>query len=895
MQDDRPSPEEMLARARREAEKAHRGRLKIFFGAVPGVGKTYAMLEAAQARRRAGTDVVVGWIETHGRRDTAALCEGIERIPARSVSYRGVELREFDLDAALARHPSLILVDELAHENAPGSRHARRWQDVAELLDEGIDVWTTLNVQHVESLKDLVAGITGVDVRETVPDSLIDRADEIELVDLSPDDLLARLAQGKVYVPTQAERASSNFFKKGNLIALRELALRRTAERVGAQGSEWKVEQGIRQPWRTSDRLLVAIDHGPDSADLVRAGRRMASRLRAPWIVLAVEDPGFEHRPEEDRERLSEHLAMAQRLGAETLVVRGDDAAAEILEVARERSVARILVGKPRSPRWWRVIRGSVVDDLVRDSGRIEVLVTSGDAEDARTDRPSLAPRPVRAAEYLWIPVPILVTTAVCWITRDYFTIADQAMIYLFGVLVAASRLSRVPSLVTAVLSIAAFDFFFVPPFFTFTVSDARYAVTFFVMLVVGVSVSRRTVRLREQSDGARERERRTAALFELGRDFTGEDEPVAIADVAVRHVRNLFDCDAVVFTGAADGLKRLAGDATGELSSPREQGVARWVYEHGLPAGFGTDTLPGSKALFLPLTGSRGTVGVLGVALATRESELSPSLRQILETFAAQTALALERVVLGEEASRARLAAETERLRSTLLSSVSHDLRTPLASITGSAQVLLDDDGRLSPTARRELLETVHEEGERLGRLVGNLLDLTRIESGAIEVNKEWCPVDEVVHAAVGHVAKELAGRDVSIDLPHDVLQVPMDPVLIEQVLVNLLENATKYSPAGSPVDVRARAVAGAVEIEVADRGRGVPAGEERRVFEKFYRVADAGSAKGAGLGLAVAHAIVTAHGGSIEVESRAGGGATFRFRLPIVGEPPVGDVEDR
>lgn len=897
MVEDRPSPEEMLERASHEAEKARRGRLKIFFGAVPGVGKTYAMLEAAQARRKLGTDVVIGWVETHGRKDTGALCADIERLEPLVVNYRGVEIKEFDLDAALARHPVLILVDELAHTNAPGSRHARRWQDIVELLEEGIEVWTTLNVQHVESLHDIVSGITGVDVRETVPDSFIDRADEIELIDLPPDDLLQRLSEGKVYIPSQAERATSSFFKKGNLIALRELALRRTAERVDAQGSEWKREHGIEEPWSTGERLLVAIDHTQQSADLVRAGRRMAARLRAPWICLSVEDSTFTRLPEIERERMSEHIAMAQRLGAQTLVVRAENVAEEILDVARERNASRILVGKPSTPRWLRVLRGSVVDDLVRGSGGVEVLVTAGDPADKSSVRPAPPTRPIRANEYAWIPVPILACTAVCIATRDVFSLADQAMIYLFGVLVAASRLSRVPSLATAVLSIAAFDFFFVPPFYTFSFDDMRYGVTFFVMLVVAVSVSRRTVRMREQADAARERERRTAALFEMSRGFSAEDEPVPIAEAAVKHVRAIFDCDAAIYTGDASpsGIVRLAGDSSGLLSSARESAVALWVFVHGRSAGFGTDTLPGSQALFLPLAGARGTIGVLGVALGTRAVDVTPSQQQILETFAAQTAVALERVVLSDEASRARLAVETERMRSSLLSSVSHDLRTPLASITGSAQVLLADGDPLTPAARRELLETVREEGDRLSRLVGNLLDLTRFESGAIEVCKEWCPVDEIVHSAVGRLSKLLEGRAVNVVVPTDVLLVPVDPVLLEQALINLIENATKYSAPESPIEISVASIGRDVQFQVSDRGRGIPHGEEQRIFEKFYRIGDGGASKGAGLGLAVAHAIVSAHKGSIEAENRVGGGANFRFRIPIEGTPPTSSELER
>ncbi|MBK7874911.1 MAG: sensor histidine kinase KdpD [Planctomycetes bacterium] len=894
MREQRPSPEEMLARAEREERKQRHGRLRVFFGAAPGVGKTYAMLEAAQQARRQGTDVVIGWVETHGRAETARLAEGLERIPPRNVEHRGVALAEFDLDVALARHPTLILVDELAHTNAPGSRHARRWQDVHELLEAGIDVYTTLNVQHVESLNDVVASITGVAVRETVPDSILDRADEIELVDLSPDDLLARLAAGKVYVPQRAELAAANFFRKGNLIALRELALRRTAERVDAQASEWKREQGISATWRTAERVLIAIDASPQSADLIRAGKRIAASLHAPWIVLTVEDSDFEGLAEADRERLSAHLALAQRLGAETLVVRGESVPGEVLAVARAREVTRILVGKPGHSRWRDLLRGSLVDALVRGSEGADVLVTSGEAQDEPVRVQPRVARTAHAREWMIGLVAVASCTGVCFLTRGVLTLADQAMLYLLGVLVASSRVSRVPALVVAVVSIAAFDFCFVPPYFTFAVSDRTYIVTFLVMLLVAISVSRRTVLLREQADDARERERRTAALFTLGQELGAVEDARDVAHAVVRQVRTLFGGDAAMFLPDATLEKpRLAphGGESPAWATEREEAVARWTFEHGRPAGRGTDTLPGSQALHLPLAGSSGVLGTLGVLPPNAERELTPSERQMLETLVTQTAQALERIALREEAARARLAAETERTRSALLSAVSHDVRTPLASITGSAQVLLDGEGRVAGSERRALLESIRDEGNRLSLLVSNLLDITRLESGAIALRCEWCPVDEVVDSALGRFETRRGDRELLRDVPKDVLQAWMDPMLAEQALVNLLDNAFKYSAPGAPVEVTVRDAGRGVEFLVRDRGRGIPPGEEARVFESFYRCAEEARTEGAGLGLAVVRAIAHAHGGSVAATNRPGGGAEFSFLLPrpSAGEPPA------
>ena len=882
MDKQRPTPEEMLARAEREAERARRGRLKVFFGAMPGVGKTYAMLEAAHSRARQGTDVVVGWLETHGRADTAALLEGFERLPPQKRAYKGVELQEFDLDGALARHPTLLLLDELAHTNAPGSRHARRWQEVPELLEAGIEVWTTLNVQHVESLNDVVAQITGVTVRETVPDSLIDAADEIEVVDLPPDELLQRLAEGKVYLPTQAAAARENFFQKGNLIALRELVLRRAAERVEAQGDEWKREHGIDETWRTQERLLVAFDHTERSADLIRAARRMAAALHAPWVALTVEDPRIAGLPDEDRERLSESIALAQRLGADTLVLRGGDVAAQVLAVAQERSITRVIVGRPRQS-WRRFLRTSPAEEIVRRAGEIDVLVTFGEPARMRGARRPLPTSRIAPTEWFWPFVAIAVATAICWITREVFTLADQAMLYLLAVLVASSRMSRWPAMLTALGSIAALDFFFVPPVMTFAVTSPKYVVTFGVMLLVAIAVSRRTVRMREQAEEARERDRRRAALFTMSRDFGRAEGRADVAAIAVRHVRALFMREALVLLSTPDGqLEPIAGEAQGRSASERDLAVAQWVASHGQPAGRGTDTLPASAALFLPLVGTQQIFGALGVFSNDDDSELTPSQRQLLEAFAAQIALALERVVLGEEAEGARLAAEAERTRSTLLSAVSHDLRTPLASIGGAAQVLLDREHPVGEGARRELLETVQEESERLTRLVGNLLDLTRLEAQTFVPVREWVPAEEVLDSALSRVRPRLGGRKITLGVSKEVLEVHGDPVLLEQALINLLENAAKHTPAGSPIELAARMEQDEVVFEVADRGSGLAPGDERRVFEKYYRGIEGRGVHGFGLGLAVVQAIARVHNGSAKAERRPAGGATFSFAIP-------------
>jgi two-component system sensor histidine kinase KdpD len=886
----RPDPDELLARVKDEETRQARGKLKIFFGAAAGVGKTYAMLEAAREQRAQGVDVVVGWVETHGRADTLALLGDLEILPRRPIPYRDTTLQEFDLDAALARRPALILVDELAHTNAPGSRHAKRWQDVLELLDVGINVYTAMNVQHVESLNDVVARITGVVMRETVPDSIFDHTDEVELIDLPPDDLLQRLRDGKVYIPDQAREAIENFFRKGNLIALRELALRVTAQHVDAEMRHYMRDHAIRQTWPVRERLLVCIGASPSSPRLVRAAKRMAEGLGAEWIVAYVETPAQTRLSQDARDRVAQTMRLAEQLGAETHTLTGPRMSDEILAFARTRNVSKIVVGKPERPLWKRIAMGSIVDTLVQGSGEIDVYVISGDRDDSRPLPPRPWPRQTEWGPYGAALSAVAISTAIAWGMFPYFALSNLIMVYLLGVIVVATRYGRGPSLLASVLSVAAFDFFFVPPYFTFAVSDTQYVITFAVMLVVGLVISNLAVRIREQAEAARERERRMAALYAMSRELASTRGVGQLLEVAVRHIAEVFRTQVVVLLPDPDG--RLAPNEGAGAQFPMdasELAVSQWVHERGQIAGQGTDTLPGASGLYVPLTGSRGTVGVLGLRPQDPRPLQAPEQLHQLETFASQTALAIERARLAEEAERAQVRAETERLRNSLLSSVSHDLRTPLASITGAASTLLDNDGRLDAGTRRDLLEALHEEADRLNRLVQNLLEMTRLESGALQLHTEWHSVEEVVGAALGHFGKALARRGVTTRVPADLPLVPMDDVLIEQVLINLIDNALKYTPAASPIDVSAQDIGGAVLIEVADHGPGLPPGEEHQIFEKFHRTDAAPTVRGAGLGLAICQGIVLAHGGRIWAENRPGGGATLRFTLPVKEAPPI------
>jgi len=894
----RPDPDALLARVKEEEARQRRGKLKVFFGAAAGVGKTYAMLEAAREQRDDGIVVVVGYVETHGRVETEALLERLEILPPRVVEYRGAMLREFDLDVALARHPPLILVDELAHTNAPGSRHAKRWQDVLELLDAGIDVSTTMNVQHVESLNDVVARITGIVVRETVPDSVLEQAAEVELIDLPPDELLQRFKDGKVYVPEQAQEAVQNFFRKGNLIALRELALRRTAERVDAQMRAYMRDHSIGQVWPTAERLLVCVGPSPSSPRLVRAAKRMADQLNAEWIAAYVQTPAHLHLSPEVQARAVNTLRLAEQLGATTVTLTGSRMSEEILAYARSRNVSRVIIGKPTRGLWKRIVLGSIVDALVEGSGDIDVYVISAEREDAST------PAPVRARggtldwwAYGQAVGIVGVATAVAWAMVPFLELSNLVMAYLLAIVVVARRHGRGPSLLAALLSVALFDFCFVPPYFTFAVSDVRYLFTFAVMLTVALAISGLTVRIRAQADAARDREQRTAALYAMSRELAGTRGVDGLVAVVTRHIGEVFRSRVVVLLPDASGhLGPAPGVPPAFPIDANEQAVGQWVYEHRQPAGLGTSTLPGAAALYLPLVGSRGPVGTLGILPASRQAIDTPEQRHQLETFANQTALALERAQLADEAEAARVRVETEQLRNSLLSSVSHDLRTPLATITGAASTLLDGGDRVDAVTRRELLESIHEEAERLNRLVQNLLEMTRLASGALSLRREWHPLEEVVGAALGRLGKRLADRKVITRIPDDLPLVQIDDVLIEQVLINLLDNAVKHTRPGTPIMIVATASGDTVRVEVTDRGPGLPPGTEHDVFEKFWRGPGAGG-RGAGLGLAISKAIVQAHGGRIWAQNVPEGGAAFFFSLPNPEKPPalVPEEKDR
>ncbi len=894
MEERRPDPDILLEEMRRESERGREGRLKIFFGAAPGVGKTYAMLEAARQKLAEGVDVLAGIVETHGRRETDALLSGLEILPRRNIEYRGTVLKEFDIDAALARKPSIILVDELAHTNAEGSRHKKRWQDIYELLGAGITVYTTMNVQHLESLNDVIAQITGVNVRETVPDFLLDRADEIELIDLPPDDLLQRLAEGKVYVAELAAQARNNFFRKGNLLALRELALRRTAEQVDEQMQTYRRGKGVKAVWPAAERILVCVGPSPFAVRLIRAAKRMAAGLRADWIAVNVEAPGKIQPTERDMKGLAENMRLAESLGAETVRLSGHKASEEILNYARSRNVTKIIVGKPTHPRWKDKIFGSLLDEIVRGSGELDVYVITGDkAESVPKQIARVQKNKAPLRDWIISIATVAGCTGAASLLLRHFELVDIAMFYLIGVIFTASRTNRGPALLASLLSVAAFDFFFIPPYYTFVVHQRSYYVTFIVMFIVASVISTLTLRIREQANVARLRERRTAALYSLSRELMRERGIEKMSAVAVKHINDVFSCEAVVLVPDQwDKLKCAANCASAFTSDQKEMSVAQWCFDHGQKAGLGTDTLSGSIAFYLPLVSTSKTVGVLGIVPAASDGFDDREQVHALESFAAQTAMAIERAILSEEAQQAILRAETEALRNTLLSSVSHDLRTPLAAITGAASTILEKNSTLDSADKHELILTIFEEAEHLNQIIRNVLDMTRLESGAIRVKKEWQSLEEIVGAVLNRLADKLRDRPVKIDLPTDLPLVAFDPLLIEQVFMNLLGNAIKYTPQGSPIDIAGSIKENQIMIEISDRGPGIPSGEEERIFDKFVRGFSTGA--GIGLGLTICRAVIAAHGGRIWVENRPEGGAIFRFTLPLGEQPPLFAIDE-
>jgi two-component system sensor histidine kinase KdpD len=878
----RPDPDKLLAQVQAEEQEQKRGHLKIFLGYAAGVGKTFAMLEAAHQRKTEGVDVVVGYVETHQRVETEALVSGLEVIPRQQVTYRGVQLPEMDIDAVLKRRPQLVLVDELPHSNVPGSRHAKRYQDVEELLEAGINVYSTLNIQHIESLNDVVAQITGTKVRETIPDRVIDEVTDIELVDLPPEELIKRLRDGKVYVPDQAQRAIQKFFRKGNLTALRELTMRRAAERVDDQMRAYMRTRAIPGPWPAGERLLVCISPGALGERLIRTARRLADELSAEWSAIYVETPDQAGISQEQRDQVARSLRLAEELGAKSVSLPGQSVAETIIDYARRHNVTKVIAGKPIHSRWIELLRGSMVDRLIRLSGTIDVYVLSSEAEPP-AKRVVEGWRPHRPLiRYFWGLMLAAVATALSALIAPHISPTNLVVIYLLSVVISAVYLGRGPAILTSILGVAAFDYFFVPPYLTLAVSDTEYILTFLGLLAVGLVISQLTSLVRNQAEAAQRREAQTVTLYELGRDLAIATGLEAVTQAVIDHISQTFSREVAVFLPVGDSLKAYA-TSPGLTISDNDLAVATWAFEHGQVAGRGTETLPEASMRYQPLKTMRGVVGILGVKPIDPNRVLTRDQLRTLDAFANQIALAIERARLAEQARQAEMLEITEKLQTALLNSISHDLRTPLVSITGALSSLADDQIILDASARRSLIETASEEADRLNRLVGNLLDMTRLESGAMHVKRTAGDIQDVIGSALEELGSRLDGRTVSMEIPNDLPLVQMDFVLIERVLVNVVDNALKYSLPQSPIEIRAHTAGAFVEITVADHGVGIPPEDLHRVFDKFYRVQRPDNVNGTGLGLAISKGIVDAHGGFISAENRSGGGTIITIALPV------------
>ncbi len=884
----RPDPDQLLAQVQADEHAARRGKLKIFIGYAAGVGKTYAMLEAAHQRKAEGVDVVIGYVETHQRVETEELIGGLELIPRKRVEYHNVILPEMDVDALLTRHPALALVDELAHTNAPGSRHPKRYQDVLELLNAGIDVYSTLNIQHLESLNDVVAQITGVLVRETIPDKVIDEASELELIDLPPDELLQRLSDGKVYVPEQAARAIEKFFRKGNLTALREMTLRRAAERVDDQMRAYMRSSAINQVWAASERILVCISPSGLGERLVRSARRLADELNAEWLAVYVETPAHLALPQAKREQVARTLRLAEELGARIKVIPSSGTvksiAQTIMEYARKHNVTKIVAGKPIRPRWFDLLRGSLVDELIHRSGDIDIyVITSQEPARIPPEENPLKPHSSWQKYALGFLITTL-ATGVGFLVELSISPTNLVMIYLLAVMVAAVYLGRGPSILVSVLGVLAFDFFFIPPYLTLAVDDTEYLITFIGLLLVGLVISALAVSAREQADSAQRREADTAMLYSLSRDLAAADSHETVLKALQTHLVASFGRDVLLYLPMGNSMHPVS-EASPPLFTPSETelNLALWCYRHAEPAGSGTNTLPSAEPRFLPLKTSRHTVGVLSFKPIDPTRPFSPDERRMLDAFANQAAQAVERVNLSEQTRQIKLLQAAEKLQNALLNSISHDLRTPLVSITGALTTLEGQDETISTESRRSLLETAREEAERLNRLVGNLLDMTRLEAGALKTKREPADVVDVVGTSVGQMENRLLGRNLQMDVPDDLPIISVDFVLIVHVLNNLLDNALKYSPENSALEVRARQLQNEVQISVMDEGPGIPPDDLDRIFDKFYRVQRSEQVAGTGLGLAICKGIVEAHGGRIWAENRSGGGTALTIALPV------------
>lgn len=890
--DPRPSPEALLE----QAEQEHAGRLKVFLGAAPGVGKTYEMLTQARQRKLEGVDIVIGVVETHGRSETELLTKGLETIPRKRLLYKGRVLPEMDLDAILLRKPTLVLVDELAHTNVEGSRHQKRYMDVLELLEAGVDVYTTLNVQHLESLNDVVARITRVRIRETVPDSILDRANEIELVDLTPEDLLQRLKEGKIYLPKTAERAIRHYFMPGNLTALRELALRRTAQRVDEQMLSYMRSHAIQGPWEASERVLVCVNERPGSAALVRYARRLADRLRASWTAIHIETADAHSYGEDERDRVADALRLAERLGGQAVTALAPRVSDGVINYAREHNYTHIVTSTINRSWLSRLFRRSTVLDIIRNAGDISVHVVpeqltrtmNGTSLPGKIDtRPEDVAPPLRAYAGSLAMVAVAVLIGVL-LRQATLGSSNVGLVFLVAILVSAIRYGLLPSLLAVVVSALAYNFFFFPPLYTLTVSDPENVIALFFFGLVAFIASNLAVRVRSQAALTSERAAMMENLYLFSRKLAGVFTLDDLLWATSFQIAQMLKVRVVILLPDGENLSVRAGFPPDDMLDASDIAAAKWAWERATPAGRGADTLPGAKRLFLPIRTARGVIGIIGLDSDRQGPLLSPDQRRLFDALADQAAVSIERIRLAEDVEHARLAAETERLRAALLTSISHDLRTPLASILGSATSLRSRRKMLDDAAQEELIATIQEESERLNRFIANLLDMTRLESGSIRPTLELVDVSDVIGSAIRRAGAVLTDHRVDVEIPTDLPALSLDPVLFEQVLFNLLDNAAKDSAYGTAITLRVKFNDDFVTVEIVDEGIGIPASDLEHVFDKFYRVQAADRQRaGTGLGLAICRGIMEALGGTIHAINRTDrSGTIFVIRVPVPHE---------
>jgi two-component system sensor histidine kinase KdpD len=874
-----------------QARRQGRGRLKVYLGMAPGVGKTYAMLAAATRRRHDGADVAVGVIETHGRKETEALLTGLEVLARQPIEYRGRQLMEFDLDGALARRPALLLVDEYAHSNAPGARHPKRWQDVEELLAAGIDVWTTLNVQHLESLVDVVWKITGVRVRETVPDSALSDAEEIELVDITPEELRKRLGEGKVYVPETARLASENFFKPENLTALREMALRRAAETVDEQLVGAMRRQGIEGPWAAGERILVLVAGDSRASSLVRAGRRLADMMDAPWTVAHVQQASRSPRDGHAPQRLSDALRLAEALGGASVVLTGDDVPAAILDFTRRNNVTQIVMGKSPAS-LWRVVSGRALGHvLLQRSGGAAVHFVG----DGAPEGPAEAVAPVR--RWTWPALLPFVGAAACVGMANLVAFpldqlsagADLAMIFLAAVLTAGLAFGLWPALFAAALASLSYNFFFLAPRFTLVIGRPADLLTFIIFFAVAAATGGLAGRVRDQALRVARRTAAVTALLAASRRLSAASSAEDAAQALAEQLSAAIGAGAVVFLPREGEIYEAAGAPALPQFATASMTAARWAWEKREAAGAGTGTLPQVGWSFRPLLGGRGPSGVAALegALAIGSDE-----ERMVSAMLDQGAMALERAELAAATVENETLRRSDKLRAALLNSISHDLRTPLSTVLGAVTTLIDYGKSLAADVQADLLDSIREEAERLNRYVGDLLDITRLEGGALVTRKTLADVRDVLNMASERVRRRLAHRRLNQDYPEELTMVSLDPALLEQALVNILENAIAYSPDGSAIEIAAYEDRGNVVISIEDEGKGIPTAELEHVFEKFRRMEDASDrVKGTGLGLTISKGFVEAMGGRIAAASpiRDGHGTRVLISLPKSVKTPA------